>query len=313
MSRKIRVGTRGSELALTQTRLVITLLKEAHPGAEFEIVTVRTAGDGDARSAVGSLGVGVFVKELENALEEGRVDVAVHSLKDMPSVLPPGFLIAAVPPREDPRDALISSSGATLEELPRGARVATGSPRRKSLLLSERPDLSVEPVRGNVPTRLEKLKRDDGPDALVLAAAGLNRLGLQAEITQYLKCMEFVAAVGQGALALEVRADDRETAEVVSVIEDAEARATVDAERAFLAKIEGGCSAPTSAHAQIRGGEFRISAFAATPDGSRILRARHEGDIRRPEELGEKAAEDLLEQGADGLLSKPAAHADGIQ
>ena len=198
MSKKIRVGTRGSDLALTQTRLVITALEEIHPDAEFEIVVIKTAGDKNANSTVASLGVGVFVKELERALGDGEVDVAIHSLKDMPSELPEGFQIAAIPPREDPRDVVVSRSGKSLEELPAGARVATGSARRKSLLLSERSDLQVEPIRGNVPTRIDKLNQDSGPDAVVLAAAGLNRLGLQSKITQFLKCMEFVAAVGQG-------------------------------------------------------------------------------------------------------------------
>ena len=210
----IKIGTRGSELALTQTGNVVDALKEEHPGVEFEIVVIKTTGDIDQRQNLSELGVGVFVRELEAALLDNRVDIAVHSLKDMPSSLPPEFALAAVPYREDPRDAFISRNGETLEEIPAGSRIATGSVRRQALVKNIRPYLVVESLRGNVPTRLGKLDVAGGPDAVILATAGLNRLGLQDRITQHLSCSNFVSAVGQGALALETRADDATTAAI---------------------------------------------------------------------------------------------------
>lgn len=302
----IRVGTRGSELALTQTGLVIDALKEASPDVAFELVVIRTTGDKDRRQDIASLGVGVFVKELETALLDQRIDIAVHSLKDMPSSLPADFALAAVPAREDPRDALISRSGKTLEELPAGSRVGTGSARRKALVLSVRPDLVVEPQRGNVPTRLAKLNADDGPDAVILAAAGLKRLGLQDRITQYLSCTEFVAAVGQGALALETRADDARAIGMAEKLDDRDTRLAISAERAFLEAIGGGCSSSVSAHAKIDGDRIELSAFASSPDGQRIIRERFIDDastVSGVAGLGTKLGELFVERGARQLVT----------
>ncbi len=302
----IKIGTRGSELALTQTQHVVDALKAANPGIVFEVVVIKTTGDRDRRRDIASLGVGVFVRELESALLDERIDIAVHSLKDMPSTLPVDFALAAVPPREDPRDALISRSGKTLEELPAGSRVATGSARRKALVLGMRPDLIVEPQRGNVPTRLRKLDNDDGPDAVILATAGLNRLGLQDRITQYLACMDFVAAVGQGALALETRANDTVTIGLAEKLDDRNTRLAVTAERAFLEAVGGGCSSSVSAHAKVDGDKIEVSAFASSPDGQQIIRESfidEASNVSNVAELGTKLGELFVERGVRQLVS----------
>ncbi|MDA0233295.1 MAG: hydroxymethylbilane synthase [Chloroflexi bacterium] len=303
MSKIIRVGTRGSDLALAQAGLVIASLRKANPDTRFEAAVITTRGDRDQSTPIANVGYGVFVSELENALTRGEIDIAVHSLKDMPSTLGPEFEIAAVPYREDPRDVVVSRDGSGLMDMPRGARVGTGSARRKALLLDRRPDLIVEPVRGNVPTRLAKLDAADGPEAVVLAAAGLIRLDLKHRITEYLKCWDFVAAVGQGALAIEVRAKDEEVARLVRPLQHEETRVAVDAERAFLAAVEGGCSAPVSAHAQVRDGGISMHAFAAAPDGSRVIRGKREGAAGDSVKLALELADELLKAGAGELLS----------
>ncbi len=299
----IKVGTRGSDLALTQTGHVVDALREANPDVDFEVVVIKTTGDKDQRQDLTSLGVGVFVRELETALTDRRVDLAVHSLKDMPSSLPEGYALAAVPYREDPRDALVSKTGATLEELPAGARVATGSARRQALVKSLRPDIEVEPLRGNVPTRLAKLDDPEGPDAVILATAGLNRLGLSDRVTQHLSCSNFVSAVGQGALALETRADDTATISAAAKLNHEGTLAEVTAERAFLDVIGGGCSASVSAHAKIRGDRLEFSAFASTPDGANIIRESFVDDAADAEELGRKLGSLFVERGARDLVA----------
>ena len=298
----VRVGTRGSELALTQTGHVVDALKDANPDVQFEVVVIKTTGDKDQRLDMASLGVGVFVRELEAALLDRRIDLAVHSLKDMPSTLPADFALAAVPYREDPRDAFVSRGGETLEELPAGKRVATGSARRQALLKSLRPDLTVEPLRGNVPTRLAKLDDADGPDAVILASAGLNRLGLQDRITQHLSCSNFVAAVGQGALALETRAGDTTTIAAAAKLNHEGTLLEVTAERAFLDEIGGGCSASVSAHVKIRGDRLEFSAFASTPDGQTIIRESLVDQPNDVEELGRKMGQLFVERGARQLV-----------
>ena len=302
--RPIKVGTRGSNLALTQTGHVIDALSEANPNIDFEIVTIKTTGDHDQWKNQTPLKVGVFVRELEAALLDNRIDVAVHSLKDMPSLLTSKLVIAAVPRREDPRDALISRKGILLEDLPAGSRIATGSIRRQALVKSMRPDLIVEPVRGNVETRLEKLRQTDGPDAVILATAGLNRLGLQDQISQHLSCMKFVAAVGQGALAVETRADDNFTTNLAAKIDHIETRQAITAERAFLQVIGGGCSSSVSAHAKITKQQIEISAFASTQDASTVLRERVTGMASDAANIGFKLGQSFVDQGARQLLSE---------
>ena len=282
---------------------MVDALKESNLDVEFEIVVIKTTGDIDRRQNLADLGVGIFVRELEAALLDNRVDLAVHSLKDMPSALPPEFVLAAVPYREDPRDAFISRNGETLEEIPAGSRVATGSTRRQALVKNIRPDLVVESLRGNVPTRLEKLDMADGPDAIILATAGLNRLGLQERITQHLSCSNFVSAVGQGALALETRADDETTAAIASKLNHKGTLLEVTAERTFLDVIGGGCSASVSAHAKIRGGRLEFSAFASTPDGTQIIRKSLIDEASNAEEVGRKMGQLFVEQGARQLVT----------
>ncbi|HJP27513.1 MAG TPA: hydroxymethylbilane synthase [Dehalococcoidia bacterium] len=300
----IKVGTRGSALALTQTGHVIDTLSEANPEVEIDLVIIKTTGDIDRRQNLVELGVGVYVRELETALLDRRIDIAVHSLKDMPSSLPPEFALAAVPYREDPRDALVSRNGETLEELPAGSRVATGSARRQALVKNLRPDLIVEPVRGNVPIRLAKLDEQDGPDAVILATAGLNRLGLQDRITQHLSCSSFVSAVGQGALALETRADDSIAIQTASKVNHNGTLFEVTAERAFLDEIGGGCSAPVSAHAKNRNGKITFSAFASTPDGTEVIRENLVDNAVDAEKIGRNIGKLFVERGARDLVSE---------
>ena len=302
--RPIKVGTRGSNLALTQTGHVIDALSQANPNIDFEIVTIKTPGDHDQWKNQTPLKVGVFVRELEAALLDNRIDIAVHSLKDMPSLLTSKLVIAAVPGREDPRDALSSRKGILLEDLPAGSRIATGSIRRQALVKSMRPDLIVEPVRGNVETRLEKLRQTDGPDAVILATAGLNRLGLQDQISQHLSCMKFVAAVGQGALAVETRADDNFTTNLAAKIDHIETRQAITAERAFLQVIGGGCSSSVSAHAKITKQQIEISAFASTQDASTVLREQATGMASDAANIGFKLGQSFVDQGARQLLSE---------
>ena len=302
--RPIKVGTRGSNLALTQTGHVIQALSQANQNNDFEIVTIKTTGDRDQWKQQTPINVGVFVRELEAALLDNRIDIAVHSLKDMPSSLVPEVVIAAVPEREDPRDALISRKGTLLKDLPGGSRIATGSIRRQALVKNMRPDLTIEPLRGNVETRLAKLRQDDGPDGVILATAGLNRLGLQDQISQYLPCMEFVAAVGQGALAVETRADDNFTTALAAKINHLETRQAITAERAFLQAIGGGCSSSVSAHAKITAQQIEISAFASTPDASTFLRERVTGMASDAANIGFNLGQSFIAQGVRQLLSE---------
>jgi len=282
---------------------VVDALKEENPEVEFEIVVIKTTGDIDQRENLSELGVGVFVRELEAALLDKRIDLAVHSLKDMQSSLPPEFALAAVPFREDPRDAFISRNGETLEEIPAGSRIATGSARRQALVKNIRPDLVVESLRGNVPTRLAKLDVTDGPDAVILATAGLKRLGLEERITQHLSCSNFVSAVGQGALALETRASDATTAAIATKINHKETLLEVTAERAFLDEIGGGCSTSVSAHAKIRGERLEFSAFASTPDGMQVIRESLVDEASNAEEVGKKMGQLFVERGARQLVA----------
>jgi hydroxymethylbilane synthase len=290
----IRVGTRASILALAQARSVATALT----GAEVEIVPMRTEGDrlAEARLAVVG-GKGLFVREIEEALLRGDVDVAVHSLKDLPAELPSGLTLAAFAAREDPRDVLAARRPATVETLARGARIGTSSPRRRALLLSLRPDLAVEPIRGNVDTRLRKLTSGDW-DAVVLAAAGLRRLGLVPEHYAPLDPEVFVPAVGQGIIAVEARADDRTTLALLDRVDDPATRVCALAERAYLARLGASCNTPTAAHARLDGGTLRMSAVVASEDGRHVLRSSGARPAAEAVRLGREVADALLDRGA---------------
>jgi hydroxymethylbilane synthase len=301
----VRIGTRGSPLALAQAHAVASALREA--GAEVEIRPMRTEGDRrfDARLAdVG--GKGLFVREIEEALLAGRVDVAVHSLKDLPAELPDGLALAAFPRREDPRDVLITGRGATLQELGAGAVIGTSSLRRRAMVLAARPDLVVAPLRGNVDTRLAKLAAGEC-DGVVLAAAGLRRLALAPAHAHPLDVETCVPAVGQGVLAIEVREDDVRTRRLVAQVDHPDTHACARAERAYLRRLGASCNTPMAAHATVdRAGDhprLRMRAVVASEDGRRILRAEAAGAPADAEDVGRGLAELLLERGAEAVTA----------
>ncbi|MGB6485203.1 MAG: hydroxymethylbilane synthase [Candidatus Acidiferrales bacterium] len=297
----LRMGTRGSKLALWQAEHIrAKLLQEA--GIESELVVIKTAGDQFASAAIPDVGgKGIFIKEIEDALLEERVDVAVHSMKDVPTATPRGLCFPAITKREDPRDCLVSRSGHLLAELPAGARVGTSSLRRQSQLLCFRRDLQVANLRGNVDTRMRKLDAGE-VDAIVVAKAGLDRLGLSDKITQILPPNIMLSAVGQGALAIEAREGDARTIEVLATFDDADSRAAVNAERALLAELEGGCQVPLGAWARIEEERLRLDARVLSADGAESIHRRAEGSPPDGERVGRNLARELLDAGADRLL-----------
>lgn len=285
-SHRLRLGSRGSALALWQARHVASRLEAAWPGLDVAVTVIKTEGDRvpDAPLAL-SGGKGVFVKEIEDALLAGTIDFAVHSLKDLPTDTPPGLAIAAVLVRHDPRDALVASTATRIEDLPRGARVGTGSPRRRCQLLHARPDLRCFDVRGNVDTRLAKLARGDF-DALILAVAGIERLGLTEAPYTPIPVAACLPAPGQGALAVEIRADDSGTGRLVGVLHDPASASRVAAERAFLAALGAGCLAPAAALATIAAGRLTVEGMVGEPDGTRVRRDTVSGGLAEAPALG---------------------------
>jgi hydroxymethylbilane synthase len=305
----LRIGTRGSPLARWQAEWVAAQLEQR--GSAVELVPIKT--EGDVQSApLGQIGgQGLFTKELQRALLDGRIDLAVHSLKDLPTASVEGLTITAVPERESTRDVLVSTRAGSLEELPQRARIGTGSLRRKAQLLHLRPDLVVEDIRGNVETRLKKL--DDGQfDAIILAEAGLKRLGLAGRIRQVLPPEVMLSAVGQGALGIETRADDAATQALLAPLDHAETHQAVLAERALLLSLRAGCLAPVAALAVVEGGRLVLTAAVLSGDGGRQLVASGDSDPQQAESLGQQVAEDLLVQGAADLIaaSRTAARVD---
>ncbi|MDQ6891805.1 MAG: hydroxymethylbilane synthase [Acidobacteriota bacterium] len=297
---KIRLAARGSVLSLVQVEAVARMLA---PFAETEITTYRTTGDRLSQLDAAIVGKGVFTKEIDEALLEGRADLGVHSLKDLPSELPAGLALAAVPLREDPSDILISRPRVAFAHLPAGARVGTGSPRRKAQLLAARPDLSVTDARGNVDTRIRRL--DAGRwDAIVLARAGLARLGRLEEVCDVFSDGVMLPAIGQGALALVARSDDVATAALLARLDHPESHREVLAERALLRSLEGGCRAPMAGRATASNGSLRLAAAVFSADGAACLREEDESATGDPEELGERLARRLLERGAARLLEE---------
>ncbi|EWT05411.1 porphobilinogen deaminase [Intrasporangium chromatireducens Q5-1] len=298
----LRLGTRRSALATTQSTWVADRLRAA--GHDVELVEITTQGDvsGALLTAIG--GTGVFAAEIRKALLDGRIDVAVHSLKDLPTAPEPGLVVAAVPAREDPRDVLVARDGLTLGELPAGSVVGTGSPRRTAQLASLGLGLQVRPIRGNVGTRLGLVESGD-VDAVVLARAGLARLGLLDRVTEALDPIQVLPAPGQGALAVECREDRVDVREAVAVLEDPDTRARVLAERSLLAALEAGCTAPIGALAEVVEGddglELSLRGFAGSEDGSIELRRSLVGPYQEPEQLGARLAQILLEDGASDL------------
>lgn len=295
--RRLRLATRGSRLALAQAELVAGLLRERWPGLEIELLSVTTLGDREANVPLADLPSpdGVFTRGIEAELLAGRADFAVHSLKDLPTTVDPRFALAAFPPRADPRDVLVSSYAGGFADLPAGSLIGTSSPRRVAQVLAARPELRVAPMRGNVDTRLRKLRAGE-VHALILGAAGLERLGLQDEISEFLPVDRFTPAVGQGALVAQCLAADEASCTLLSAIDDGATRAAVTAERSFLRQAGGGCRLPIGAYCEARDNRLSLRGFLATPHGGRAHTATLEGSLDEPEILGEALAEKLLEQ-----------------
>ena len=299
----LRIGARSSPLSQAQAEEVAGPLRERFPDRRFEIVTLSTAGDRDRRSSLASLGRGAFVKEIEVALLEGRIDVAVHSAKDVPSDLPQGLTLAGTVPRQDPRDVLVDRWSLRLDDLPTGARIGTSSPRRTAQVKARRPDVELLPIRGNVGTRLEKAGGPDY-DGVVLAAAGLARLGRLDAVAEYLPVDVCTPDVGQGTLAVEIREDDRELIDLLARIDHAPTSIALRAERSFLAALSGGCTAPIAAYARVEGQRLRIASMAATPDGGHIWREDGEWPAGQPEAAGRQMAQALLDSGAREIMDQ---------
>ena len=300
---RLRIGSRGSQLALWQANHISTLLRAR--GHEVEIEIIHTTGDKitDVPLAMvgtkGGFGKGVFTKEIEEALAAGRVDLAVHSLKDLPTELPAGFEIAAITKREDPRDAFCSVHFARIEDLFPGARVGTSSLRRQAQLKAIRPDLEIHPLRGNVDTRLRKLEQDEY-DAIILASAGLRRLGKTELIKQIIPAEIMCPAAGQGALGIEIREGDTVTRELLTFLNDPNAFAATTCERALLSRLGGGCQVPIGAFAEMQNGKLHLESIVADPDGHQVLRDSRDGDD--PEKLGSEAGAALLSRGGEAIL-----------
>jgi hydroxymethylbilane synthase len=296
------IGTRASKLALVQTHLIRDRLLAAHADLSVAVEHITTKGDLILDRPLSAIGdKGLFVTEIEDAIRAGRIDLAVHSAKDLPSELPPDMQLAAFPPRADPRDALIARDHMRLADLPQGAHVGTSSLRRACQLRSLRPDLRISDLRGNVDTRLRKL-REGQYDAIVLAAAGLERLGWAGEISEYLDPSVMLPAVSQGILGIETRADDEATAALLAALDDPAARTAATAERAFLARIGGGCQVPIGAYAQLSGAMLTLSGLIGARDG-RVVRGELTGAANDPAALGAQLAADLLDRGGRSLLT----------
>jgi hydroxymethylbilane synthase len=300
----LRIATRMSRLALWQAEHVATRLRETHAGIAVELVPMTTKGDRLLDRSLAAIGgKGLFIKELETALEDGRADLAVHSLKDVPADVPAGFVIASLLPRADPHDALISRHEGGLENLPLRSRLGTSSLRRQAQLLAARPDLRIETLRGNVETRLKRL--DSGElDAIVLACAGLARLGLESRISARLDLEISLPAVGQGVIGIECRDCAARTRELLAPLDDAVTRAAVTAERAFAARLGGSCQSPIAGFARIDGERLMLQGLVAEPDGSRIFRDSLTGSRRDAERIGEELADRMLGAGAAALLER---------
>jgi hydroxymethylbilane synthase len=302
--KSIRIGTRGSKLALAQTAWVNAKVAEQYPNARIETIVIKTSGDRFSETNIRAIGgKGIFTKEIEEALLRQEIDLAVHAMKDLPTELHRGLTVAIVPKREDPRDVLVSARGTTLNRLPAGARLGTGSLRRTAQILHYRQDLSVMPIRGNVDTRLKKL--DEGEfDALVMAAAGLKRIGREERITDYIPNAICLGAAGQGALGLESREDDP-IREQLSFLHDPASFAEVSAERSFLKRLGGGCHVPVGARAIAEGENLTLFGVVASPDGSSLYRGETSGTVVDAKELGGELAERLLSRGAQAILAAP--------
>jgi hydroxymethylbilane synthase len=302
MKKTIKIGTRGSKLALWQANWVKSALSAGYPSLSVELVPIKTKGDKILDVALAKVGgKGLFVKEIEEALLDGHIDLAVHSMKDMPSEIPNGLCIGAIPRREIPQDVLISRKGLLLSKLRQNARVGTSSLRRTAQLLHVRPDLVISPLRGNLDTRLKKLDAEN-LDAIILAAAGVKRLGLEHRIVEYLDEKIMLPAVGQGALCIEIRENDPEVESIISLLEHHETRTVVMGERAFLNRLEGGCQVPIAAHGKIENNRFTLCGLVATVDGTALIKETLSGQKDSSEAIGVTLADRLIEMGAKTIM-----------
>jgi len=300
----VRLATRGSPLALWQANWVKSELERLHAGCRVELIKIKTSGDKITDVPLAKIGgKGLFVKEIEEALLEGRADLAVHSMKDVPVEIPRGLHMAVTTKREDPRDAFISAAGIPFARLPKGAKIGTSSLRRGTQLRHKRPDLIIVPLRGNLDTRLRKLKSEK-LDAVIVAAAGLHRMGWQEQVTEYLPLEISLPAIGQGALGLECRIDDARINALIKPLNDSDTAVCVAAERAFLTRLEGGCQVPIAGHAELNGLELRLRGLVASLDGTRLIADEARGPIGLAASIGKGLAERLLDHGAGKILKE---------
>jgi hydroxymethylbilane synthase len=298
----IRIGTRGSPLAVWQAQWVRSQLLSLYPQHEVELLRIKTTGDKILDVPLAKVGgKGLFVKEIETALLEGRVDLAVHSMKDMPAEVPQGLCIGVVPERENPFDVLIARNGHAFKDLPEGAHIGSSSLRRGAQVRHIRPDITVHPLRGNLDTRIRKLETQK-LDAIVLAAAGVRRLGLEERITEYLPEEIMLPAIGQGALAIEMRQDDDATRQLIAPMDHTQTRVAVESERAYLGRLEGGCQVPIAAYARVVGDTIELTGLIAQVDGSVLLRETIVGAVDKHKELGIELANQLLGKGGRKIL-----------
>jgi hydroxymethylbilane synthase len=298
----IKIGTRGSKLALTQANFVVEKIKKIMPETDIEISVIKTSGDIMQDISLLKIGgKGVFVKEIEDALLSNAIDLAVHSMKDVPTEIPDGLEFAAILQREDARDILASRDGRKIEQMPKGARIGTGSLRRSAQLLDMLPDAVIVPLRGNLDTRLKKIETEK-LDGVIVAAAGMKRMGLVQRITQFLPVELMLPAVGQGALGLEVRTGDSELKKILAKLNHAPTNTEIAAERAFLRCLGGGCRLPIAALGKLEGDKLSLEGLVAAPQGSGIIRDKVKGTVFEAEELGKKLAEMILERGGKKFL-----------
>lgn len=304
MKKRLTIGTRGSDLALWQAKWVKSALMHLFPDLTVDLDVIKTRGDKILDVPLARVGgKGLFVKEIEEAMLDGRIDLAVHSMKDMPGEIPEGLIIGAIPEREDPHDVLISRGDRTLADLPEGARIGTSSLRRGSQLLHFRPDFTIAPLRGNLGTRIEKLASEN-LDAIVLAAAGVKRLNLEDRISEYIDADTLIPAVGQGALCIEIRDNDPVVLEMVKSLDHPATRFAVTAERAFLRFLDGGCQVPMAAYAFVTGTRLDMTAMVAEIDGSRVIKQKASGQVNTAAAIGTDLARDLSDRGAGEILAK---------
>ena len=304
MNDPIKIGTRGSKLALWQAGWVKSILEKRFPPIQVELIIIKTQGDKILDVPLAKVGgKGLFVKEIEQALLARRIDIAVHSMKDMPADIPQGLCIGAIPERENPLDVFISHNGVGFNDLAGGSVIGTSSLRRSAQLRHARPDMVIQPIRGNLDTRLKKLQSENF-DALVLAAAGVKRLNLEHKVTEYLDPEFMLPAIGQGALCIEIRKDDSTVGSLVASLDHTPTRTAVAGERAFLNRLEGGCQVPIAGHGRISENQFTLTGLVAEVDGTRVIRGEKSGPPDSSETSGIELAEELLARGADKILEK---------